>query len=141
METTVPQKANPRTDRSAPSRTETERDDAKLQARVLEATRRKPQDGSTHWSCRKLALELGLSKDTIHRVWRQAGIKPHRLERYMASDDPGFETKAPICLASICIRRNTQVIARGVFTSVKDLARKLMRYINAYSKTARPFQW
>jgi hypothetical protein len=28
-----------------------------------------------------------------------------------------------------------------VFTSVRDLARKLMRYIRAYSKTARPFNW
>ena len=33
------------------------------------------------------------------------------------------------------------VIARGVFTSVNDLARKLLRYIRSYSKTARPFQW
>jgi hypothetical protein len=30
----------------------------KLQARVLEATQRKPKDGSTHWSVRKLAQEL-----------------------------------------------------------------------------------
>ena len=30
------------------------------------------------------------------------------------------------------------VIARGVFTSVPDLARKLRRYINAYSTNARP---
>jgi transposase len=66
----------------------------KLQARVLEATRRKPKDGSTHWSARKLAAELKLSKDTVHRVWRAAGVKPHRLERYMASDDPDFEAKA-----------------------------------------------
>src|SRR5712672_3630065 len=28
------------------------------------------------------------------RVWRRAGLKPHRLERYMASDDPDFERKA-----------------------------------------------
>jgi hypothetical protein len=33
-----------------------------------------------------------------------------------------------------------EVIARGGFSSVRDLARKLMRYISAYSKTARPFQ-
>ena len=33
------------------------------------------------------------------------------------------------------------VIARGVFTSTADLARKLRRYINAYSKTAKPFRW
>jgi len=38
-------------------------------------------------------------------------------------------------------RIEREVIARGVFTSVRDLARKLMRYIQAYSKTARPFQW
>jgi hypothetical protein len=33
------------------------------------------------------------------------------------------------------------VIARGIFTSVKDLARKLRRYINAYSANAKPIQW
>jgi transposase len=32
-------------------------------------------------------------------------------------------------------RLEREVIARGIFTSVKDLARKLMRYIRAYSKT------
>jgi hypothetical protein len=34
-----------------------------------------------------------------------------------------------------------EVITRGVFTSVPDLARKLRRYINAYSANARPIQW
>jgi transposase len=65
-----------------------------LQARVLAATRRKPSDGSTHWSCRKLAKELGIGKDVVHRIWRTAGLRPHRLERYMASNDPDFERKA-----------------------------------------------
>ena len=65
-----------------------------VRARILNATRRKPTDGSTHWSCRKLAAELGVSKDLVHRVWCEAGVKPHRLERYMASNDPDFETKA-----------------------------------------------
>src|SRR5438270_13056207 len=65
-----------------------------LQAKVLDATRRKPKDGSTHWSCRKLAAQLGISKDTVQRIWHRAGLKPHRLERYMASDDPDFERKA-----------------------------------------------
>lgn len=32
------------------------------------------------------------------------------------------------------------VIARGVFTSVGDLRRKLMRYIRAYAKRARPIR-
>ena len=38
-------------------------------------------------------------------------------------------------------RIEREVITRGVFTSVRDLARKLMRYIRAYSKTARLFNW
>ena len=66
----------------------------KLRARILSATRKKPKDGSTHWSCRKLAAALDVSKDAVHRVWKEAGLKPHRLERYMASDDPEFEAKA-----------------------------------------------
>jgi transposase len=66
----------------------------RLRARILDATRRKPADGSTHWSCRKLAAQLGVSKDLVHRVWREADLKPHRLRRYMASDDPDFERKA-----------------------------------------------
>jgi len=38
-------------------------------------------------------------------------------------------------------RLEREVIARGIFTSVQDLSRKLMRYIRSYSKTARPFKW
>jgi transposase len=211
----------------------------------------------------------------VHRVWREAGLKPHRLERYMASNDPDFERKAadiiglyldpPRHAAVFCVDEKTaiqaldrrdrvlplspgraerhgfeykrngtlslyaalntatgkvqgktaarhtsrefvdfledvvggvepgrevhiicdnlsahktrlvdeflerhpqvklhftptysswlnqvelwfskvqrDVIARGVFTSIADLARKLRRYINAYSKTAKPFRW
>jgi transposase len=246
-----------------------------LRAKILSATRRKPQDGSTHWSCRKLAAVLGVSKDAVHRTWKEAGLKPHRLQRYMASDDPHFETKAadiiglylnpPRHAAVFCVDEKTaiqaldrldpilplspgraerhgfeyfrhgtlslyaaldtatgrvhgkttarhtsrefiaflhevvalcpghkqihiildnlsahkttlvqeflqqnprvhfhflptysswlnqvelwfakierEVIARGIFTSVSDLARKLRRYINAYSANARPFRW
>ena len=66
----------------------------KLQAKVLAAIQEGPNDGSTHWSCRKLANKLHVSKDTSQRILAQADVRPHRLERYMASDDPDFETKA-----------------------------------------------
>ena len=33
------------------------------------------------------------------------------------------------------------VIARGVFTSVKDLAKKIMRYIRHYNRQAKPIKW
>ena len=67
---------------------------AQLRARILKATGRKPRDGSTHWSCRKLARELGISKDLVHRLWREANLRPHRLERYQASNDPDVEAQA-----------------------------------------------
>src|ERR1700693_3977903 len=70
----------------------------RLEARILAWTRawtrRAPDDGSTHWSSRKLARALGINHMMVARVWRRAGLKPHRLERYMASDDPDFERKA-----------------------------------------------
>jgi len=65
-----------------------------MEARVLERTRRSPPDGSTHWSSRKLAKALKISHVTVAKIWSRAGIKPHRLARYMASDDPDFESKA-----------------------------------------------
>lgn len=69
------------------------------QAKVLRKTGQKPADGSTHWSCRKMAQVTGLSKSTIQRIWSRNRVKPHRLERYMASDDPDFEKKAAEIIA------------------------------------------
>ena len=66
----------------------------RLRARVLAATRRPPPDGTTHWSCRRLAAHLGVDKNIVQRVWREADLRPHRRARYMASNDPDFETKA-----------------------------------------------
>jgi transposase len=66
----------------------------KLEARILALTRRGPQDGSTHWSTRRLGTALRVSHMMVARVWARHGLKPHRLERYMASDDPAFEHKA-----------------------------------------------
>jgi transposase len=67
----------------------------RLEARILEWTvKRKPTDGSTHWSTRKLAEQLGISHMMVARVWRKHALRPQRLDRYMASDDPEFEAKA-----------------------------------------------
>src|SRR5881296_4223684 len=66
----------------------------KLEARILDATRKPPTDGATHWSTRRLAKRLKVPHMTVARVWKKHGIQPHRMERYMASNDPEFETKA-----------------------------------------------
>jgi transposase len=64
------------------------------EARILNATKQAPPDGSTHWSTRRLADHLGVSHSRVARVWSRAGIQPHRIRRYMASTDPEFEEKA-----------------------------------------------
>lgn len=69
----------------------------RIEARVLaRTTKHKPADGSTHWSTRKLAAELGdgISHMAVARIWAKHGIKPHLLEGYLASNDPEFEAKA-----------------------------------------------
>ncbi len=44
-----------------------------LRARILSATRKKPGDGSTHWSCRKLAAALEVQQrrrtSDLERGW------------------------------------------------------------------------
>src|ERR1700757_1260864 len=251
------------------------KDATKLEAKILTRTQRKPTDGSTHWSTRKLGRELRVNHMRGARVWQRARLQPHRIEHYILSDDPQFETKAadiiglyvnpPQHAAVFCVDEKTaiqaldrldpvlpfspgrierhgfeyyrhgtlslyaaldtktgrvhgrttarhtsrdfvafleevlslcsprqqihiildnlsahktqlvrdflqqhprvqlhftptysswlnqveiwfakierEVIARGIFTSVPDLARKLRRYINAYSANARPIQW
>jgi transposase len=66
----------------------------RVEARILDATRRGPGGGTTHWSTRRLGTHLGLSHMMVARVWAKHGLKPHRLERYRASNDPDFERKA-----------------------------------------------
>jgi transposase len=96
-------------------------DTAKLEARVLAWTQQAPSDGSTHWSTRKLGEALGVSHMMVARIWAKHGLKPHRLERYMASDDPDFETKAadviglylnpPAHAAVFCVDEKTAIQA------------------------------
>ncbi len=65
-----------------------------MEARILNWTRKAPPNGATHWSTRSLAKHLDVPHTLVQRVWQRAGLQPHRLERYMRSNDPAFETKA-----------------------------------------------
>jgi transposase len=66
-----------------------------LEARILARTAKKPSDGTTHWSTRRLARAMKLSNHMlVARAWKRANLKPHRMARYMASNDPNFESKA-----------------------------------------------
>lgn len=66
----------------------------KMEAKILAWTQKSTTDGSTHWSTRRLAKAMGIHHMMVARTWKKHGIQPHRLERYMASNDPHFEEKA-----------------------------------------------
>jgi transposase len=66
----------------------------KMEARILSWTRKAPPHGATHWSTRSLGKHLGVPHTLVARVWRRAGVQPHRVERYVRSTDPAFEDKA-----------------------------------------------
>jgi len=66
----------------------------KLEAKILSWTRRPPTDGTTHWSTRRLGAALGIAHTLVARTWQRAGLQPHRVERYLPSDDPQFEERA-----------------------------------------------
>ena len=70
------------------------------QARVARGVQQAPPDGSTHWSCRKLAADLGLSRATVQRILVQAKLQPHRLDRYMASNDPQNRKQAALLVCT-----------------------------------------
>jgi len=57
--------------------------------RTLETT---PRD-ATHWSTRSMAVEAGLSREAVGRIWRAFGLQPHRVETWKLSKDPLFLDK------------------------------------------------
>ena len=62
-------------------------------ALLINKTLRTQPRTATHWSCRTLAEETGISKTTVHRVWRAFGLQPHRSKSFSLSPDPFFVEK------------------------------------------------
>lgn len=62
-------------------------------AQVVALTLKRPPRGLTHWSARELADRTGLSHSTVHRIWQQHGLQPHRVETFKFSTDPQAEEK------------------------------------------------
>ncbi|MFC9769551.1 IS630 family transposase [Rhodococcus jostii] len=61
--------------------------------KIVDLTQNYRPKGETHWSCRTMAEYVGVSKDTVQRVWSARGLKPHRVETFKLSNDPRFEDK------------------------------------------------
>jgi transposase len=65
----------------------------KLEDRVVSLTLSRPPRGETHWSTRSLAARLGISHVTVHRIWRDHRIQPHRSSTFKFSSDPQLVEK------------------------------------------------
>jgi transposase len=61
--------------------------------RLLALTLGPPPEGTSHWSVRDMARVSGMSPSTVHRIWSELGLKPHRTETFKFSTDPALEAK------------------------------------------------
>jgi transposase len=95
-------------------------DDGEVQ-RVLAKTLEPPPDGTTQWSVRRLAAATGISPTTVHRIWREHKLKPHRVRLFKFSNDPKLAEKVidvvglyldpPKGALVLCVDEKTQIQA------------------------------
>jgi transposase len=52
-----------------------------------------PPKGRRRWSVRTMAQAVGISHDSVHRIWKQNDLKPHLTRTFKLSSDPQFEQK------------------------------------------------
>ncbi len=50
--------------------------------RLVALTMGPPPAETTHWSVRRMAARTGMSPSTVHRIWRELGYRPHRIETF-----------------------------------------------------------
>ncbi len=60
---------------------------------VLSLTVTGKPTNATHWSCRSMAEQVGISKTTVNRIWRAHKLKPHQVKGFKVSNDKHFEEK------------------------------------------------
>lgn len=48
---------------------------------------------ATHWSCRTLAKQVGVSRMSVNRIWQEHKLRPHRVKGFKVSTDPLFAEK------------------------------------------------
>lgn len=64
-----------------------------VRQRVIDITLREKPAGRTHWTTRSLAKHVGISKMAVQRIWKNAKLRPHRMETFKFSKDKDFVKK------------------------------------------------
>ena len=52
-----------------------------------------PPKGKKKWSTRSMAAAVGVSHQSVHRIWKSNDLKPHLVRTFKISSDPQFEHK------------------------------------------------
>jgi len=76
---------------------------------------------ATHWSVRRLGKKAGVSKSTVHRIWRRYNLQPHREKTFKFSRDPllvekvvdvvGLYLSPPENALVLCVDEKSQIQA------------------------------
>jgi transposase len=77
----------------APGRGRKARYDQATRDAIINATLRTKPKGMTHWSCRIMAREKKVGKDTVNRLWQMHHLKPHLCRTFKLSRDAKFLEK------------------------------------------------
>ena len=93
----------------------------KTRAKVIALTLKAPPAGVSHWSTRELARKVGLSAETVRRIWHDHALQPHRSETFKFTDDPraaekiedivGLYLAPPTNAVVLCLDEKTQIQA------------------------------
>ena len=94
---------------------------AAIVAKIVHLTLNTVPEGATHWSCRTMAKQAGVSPASVQRVWREHRLYPHRVSTFKVSKDPQFLEKLtdvvglymnpPDNAAVLCIDEKTMIQA------------------------------
>ena len=60
---------------------------------LIEWTTQTTPDNATHWSQRLMAKKAGISMSSVGRVWKNHGLKPHKIHAFKLSNDKQFAEK------------------------------------------------
>ncbi len=77
------------------------------------ATTLTPPEGTTHWSARRLAKQVGVSHSTVHRIWQAHDLKPHRVETFKFSKDANLKEKV-VDIVGLYLNPPEQALVLGV---------------------------
>jgi transposase len=80
---------------------------------IVDLTLHGRPEGASYWSCRTMARTVGVSSDTVNRIWRAHGLQPHLVRTFKLSRDPRF-WKKPVDVVGLYVNPPDHAVALSV---------------------------